>query len=311
MTNTSMTTDGPEPLITGEVTSIEAEYDTLGTRAVVRGYDKSHRLAAGRKTATFQNANYSDIAQQIAGDAGPPGGRRHLDGTLRARVPGQPVGPRLPVRRSPARSASTAAWTATRCCSRSRSNPPAAPAEGDLDSSEPVQLVWGESLLEFRARMSAVAQVAKVEVRGWDPGGQAGGHRQGRCHRHQRRADHLSPPTSRTRSAGKTLVVVHHAVTPSRPRTSWPRLGPSRSAAQRSRRPPSRSASRRSRRARPSASPASTRPLRQVGDLRAPATSSARGRTVRRWSSRDARTARSWASSARGRRGPRNGCPAW
>ena len=44
-----------------------------------------------------------------------------------------------------------------------------APGEGDLDSSDPVQLVWGSNLLEFRARMSAVAQVAKVEVRGWDP----------------------------------------------------------------------------------------------------------------------------------------------
>ena len=37
-------------LIEGEVTSIEADYDTLGARAIVRGYDKSHRLAAGRKT---------------------------------------------------------------------------------------------------------------------------------------------------------------------------------------------------------------------------------------------------------------------
>ncbi len=45
----------------------------------------------------------------------------------------------------------------------------AGPGEGDLSSSDPVQLVWGANLLEFRARMSAVAQVAKVEVRGWDP----------------------------------------------------------------------------------------------------------------------------------------------
>ncbi len=62
----SVPSDTPEALITGEVTSIEAEYDTMGTRAVVRGYDKSHRLAAGRKTATFQNTKYSDIAQRIA-----------------------------------------------------------------------------------------------------------------------------------------------------------------------------------------------------------------------------------------------------
>jgi hypothetical protein len=46
--------DAPKPLIDGEVTSIEADYDSLGARAIVRGYDLSHRLNAGRKTKTFQ-----------------------------------------------------------------------------------------------------------------------------------------------------------------------------------------------------------------------------------------------------------------
>ena len=49
-------------LIKGEVTAIEFEYDSRGGRAIVRGYDKSHRLAAGRKTATYQQMSYSDIA---------------------------------------------------------------------------------------------------------------------------------------------------------------------------------------------------------------------------------------------------------
>ncbi len=43
-----------------------------------------------------------------------------------------------------------------------------APGAGDLETEDPVQLVWGNNLLEFRARMSAVAQVAEVKVRGWD-----------------------------------------------------------------------------------------------------------------------------------------------
>ena len=37
---------------------------------MVRGYDRSHRLAAGRKSKTFLNAKYSDIATQLASAAG-------------------------------------------------------------------------------------------------------------------------------------------------------------------------------------------------------------------------------------------------
>ena len=160
--------DAPEPLISGEVTSIEAEYDSLGARAVVRGYDRSHRLAAGRKTATYQNVKYSDIAQQIASAAGLEADTDTSDGTLdhvfqvnqsdldflyaMAREIGFDcrVDDRTLIFKKVVQSSD-------------------APGEGTVDSTDPVQLVWGLNLLEFRARMSAVAQVAKVEVRGWDP----------------------------------------------------------------------------------------------------------------------------------------------
>src|SRR6476620_2661146 len=50
----SLNSEAPDVLIDGEVTSIEADYDSLGSRAVVRGYDLSHRLNAGRKSKTYQ-----------------------------------------------------------------------------------------------------------------------------------------------------------------------------------------------------------------------------------------------------------------
>ena len=34
----------PEPLISGEITALEAEYDTGGTFTVIRGYDQTHRF---------------------------------------------------------------------------------------------------------------------------------------------------------------------------------------------------------------------------------------------------------------------------
>jgi len=202
--------DTPEALITGEVTSVEADYDTLGTRAVVRGYDKSHRLAAGRKTATYQNTKYSDIAQQIAGAAGLQADVDVSDGTFEhvfqvnqsdldflyalarqigfdCRVDDETLLFKKPVESS------------------------GAPGEGDFESSDPVQLVWGHNLLEFRARMSAVAQVAKVEVRGWDPAA-----KQAVIGTADATATNAELTTSAAALAdkvgGQTLVVVNHGV---------------------------------------------------------------------------------------------------
>ena len=167
ISTTALSGDVPEALIKGEVTSIEADYDSLGTRAVVRGYDKSHRLAAGRKTATFQNVKYSDIASTIAGGAGLTAEVDDSGGTVEhvlqanqsdldflydlarrigfdCRVDGDKLLFKKPVESS------------------------GAPGAGDLETEDPVQLVWNHNLLEFRARMSAMSQVAEVKVRGWD-----------------------------------------------------------------------------------------------------------------------------------------------
>ncbi len=43
-----------------------------------------------------------------------------------------------------------------------------APDAGDLDAQNPLQLVFGQDLLEFRPRITSSGQVSRVEVRGWD-----------------------------------------------------------------------------------------------------------------------------------------------
>ena len=168
ISTTSLSGDSPEPLITGEVTSIEAEYDTLGTRAVMRGYDKSHRLAAGRRTATYQNTKYSDIAQQIASGAGLQAEVDTSDGTYEHvfQVNQSDLDFLYGLAREIGFDCSVNDET---LLFKKPVESSGAPGEGDFESSDPVQLVWGANLLEFRARMSAVAQVATVEVRGWDP----------------------------------------------------------------------------------------------------------------------------------------------
>lgn len=198
------------PLIKAEVTSIEFEYDSRGGRAIVRGYDKSHRLAAGRKTTTFQQMSYSDIASQIGSDAGLEAEVDATDGSF------EHV---LQVNQSDLDFLYGLARLANRDFrvdgSKMLFKKPVpsddAPDEAEPDSATPEQLVCGENLQQFRARVSAVGQVSKVEVRGWDVKekkevtGEA-----------VPSAAHagvtLKPDALAEKIGGKTLVVVNHGV---------------------------------------------------------------------------------------------------
>jgi len=160
----------PDTLIKGEVTGFEAEYDATRLRTILRGYDLSHRLHRGRNTQTYKNVTDSDIARQVAGNASLPIG--NIDSTSvtydhvsqanqsdwdflksRAREIGYEMGMddgqfyfRQPVQSSNA------------------------PQNGDYDShTDPLQLVFGDDLIEFRPRVTSAEQVSTVNVRGWDP----------------------------------------------------------------------------------------------------------------------------------------------
>jgi phage protein D len=58
-------------LIKGEITALEPEFATdRRPSLLVRGYDRRHRLQRGSKTRTFVQQKDSDIASQLAGEAG-------------------------------------------------------------------------------------------------------------------------------------------------------------------------------------------------------------------------------------------------
>lgn len=157
----------PRPLMSGEVTAIEAEYDEQGGTVTLRGYDKSHRLARGRRTKTYQNVKYSDIAGQIADRVSLARGTIDDSGSVLDHVSQANqsdweflnelareidfevavVEGALDFRRPPAASA--------------------APSEGDYDSGDPLQLVLGDKLVAFHGRLSGAGQVTAIEVRGW------------------------------------------------------------------------------------------------------------------------------------------------
>jgi phage protein D len=62
--------DDDRPLLTGNVVTIECDYDQLGARVVVRGYSATHRLHRARRTRVFEDATDSDIVKQVAEEAG-------------------------------------------------------------------------------------------------------------------------------------------------------------------------------------------------------------------------------------------------
>lgn len=206
---TSLTGDAPEPLIDGEITSIETDYDTMGARAVARGYDRSHRLAAGRKTKTYQNVKYSDIASQIAGAAGLTPDTDDSGSTVEHVL--QANQSDLDFLYGLARRAGCELTVDGRTLRFKKPvDSSTGPSAGD-GTTDPTQLEWDHNLLEFRARMSAVAQVNDVKLRGWDVTKKEAviGHADAEA---TNASISLSPSDLAGRVGGATLTVVDHPV---------------------------------------------------------------------------------------------------
>ena len=161
-------TDQASSLVAGEVTSIEASYDRLLTKTIMRGYDMSHRLHRGTRTETYRNVKASDIAATLASRLGCRVGTIDDSGvtfdyvaqinqsdwdflSARAREIAFELtveGGQLNFRRP------TPATTG-----------PSAP-EGAEPSS--TQLVFGHDLISFHPRITAVGQAGNIKVRAWD-----------------------------------------------------------------------------------------------------------------------------------------------
>ena len=165
-----MTADAqtPEPLIEGEITALEAEFDAGGTFTVIRGYDQAHRLFRGRRTASYVQMTASDIATKVAQRAGLKVGDVKSTRT---------VFPHLS-------QAGQTDWEVLDLLTRDNGfevavrdgsfsfAPPATAANAPTASSgaapNPLVLELGKDLLRFRSVLSSAQQVGKVEVRGWD-----------------------------------------------------------------------------------------------------------------------------------------------
>jgi phage protein D len=158
LTFAAASSSSPGNGFSGEVATIAPQFEGEGCVLVVRGYDVSHKLNRSRRTRTFQDMTASDIASKIVGEAG-----------LTADV--QPTRDVYPFEQQSNETDWDYLWRlATRvsyelACTdgKIRFRPPGTSA------GPPVKLEWGQDLRAFHPRATAIAQVEKVTVSGWDP----------------------------------------------------------------------------------------------------------------------------------------------
>ena len=150
--------NGPKTVFKGEITSIEADARMDGSYVItVRGYDKAHRLHRDRKTRTFVDVTDADLAKKIASEHG-------LSGD--ASVSG-PIHPHIyqdnqtdwELLRARANDLGCELYVRDQKLVMRLPTTAGSPPEHTLQ----------QSLLRFRLRMTAPAQVSQVTVKGWDP----------------------------------------------------------------------------------------------------------------------------------------------
>src|SRR5947209_527074 len=146
-------------LFKGEITGLEPSFnsDRLPT-LVVRGYDRRHRLARGRRTRSFLKKKDSDIAAQIAREAGLTANATDSGVTHDYVLQADRTDFEFLLERA------------------SRINYEVVVEDKTLNfhpvangASEVMTLKADEDLSEFNPRLSSAGQVSDVAVRGWDP----------------------------------------------------------------------------------------------------------------------------------------------
>ncbi|HWN41051.1 MAG TPA: contractile injection system protein, VgrG/Pvc8 family [Thermoanaerobaculia bacterium] len=146
------------PVFVGEVTGLEPEFNADETPTVtIRGYDRRHRLMRGRKTRSFTQVKDSDIASQVAQDAGLSAEAEDTQVPLDYVLQHNQTD--LEFLETRARRIGFEVWVEGKTL-HFRPRP--------VDESEVATLHLEEDLLEFYPRASTVGLAGAFEARGWN-----------------------------------------------------------------------------------------------------------------------------------------------
>lgn len=158
-----------DPLVIGEVTAFEAEYDKTGSHTLVRGYDLSHRLCRTSRTRAFIDMTDADIARQVATDAGLEIGHVEATSTVHEQVSQVRMTDWAFLKQRAESIGYEVAVVLGRFEFRRRTPAEEAPDDGGIEPRESRQLSVGANLEWFRPRVTAAEQVDGAKVFGWDP----------------------------------------------------------------------------------------------------------------------------------------------
>lgn len=160
----------PEPLISGEVTALEADFDTTGTFTLIRGYDLSYRLFRGCHAESYTQVTASDVAVKVARRAGLSIGTVQSTSTVFDHVSQGGVSDWQFL----SGLAREIGYEVAVADDKFEFRPPQAAAgapaadSGTAAAADPLVLQLGTDLLRVRSAITSAEQVSQTQVRGWD-----------------------------------------------------------------------------------------------------------------------------------------------
>ncbi|CAL9499481.1 hypothetical protein SUDANB171_03394 [Streptomyces sp. enrichment culture] len=158
-----------EPLFTGEVTGIEADFDGSGSFAIIRGYDSGFRLMRRSRVKAYRGETASSIAEKLASENGVPIGK--IDSTpgeyefiSQSGVTDWDFLARLADENKRVMSIDSEGkfhFVDPKPAS-------GAPSPSGVIDPNPLVLQGGSDVLRLRTAVTAGDQVSRVEARGWN-----------------------------------------------------------------------------------------------------------------------------------------------
>lgn len=157
------------PLLTGEITGLESDYDGTGTFSVIRGYDLGHRMLRQHRVIAYRNMTASDIVRKLAGQDKVPVGSIDSTTTVYEFITQANVTDWDFLNRLADENERVLSLSSKGRLQFVKPDPASgAPPVSTPSEKSPYVLEAGVDILRCRAAVTSADQVAKVEARGWD-----------------------------------------------------------------------------------------------------------------------------------------------
>ncbi|WP_435177792.1 VgrG-related protein [Actinacidiphila sp. bgisy145] len=157
------------PLLTGEITGLETDYDGTGTFSVIRGYDLGHRMLRQRRVVAYRNMTASDIARKLAAQDKVPIGKIESTKTLYEFITQANVTDWDFLSRLADENGMVMSLSSKGTFQFEKPDPASgAPPVSTPSDKSPYVLEAGVDILRCRSAVTSADQVSKVEARGWD-----------------------------------------------------------------------------------------------------------------------------------------------